>query len=98
MIRPVSGDAALVAYLNGGRHPEIAQAARRQALSSADEDAFDSSDSEDNAYYESPSRDANPIEADVVQRADGSSRTLRAIAADALAAGGHLPDKYAQPY
>lgn len=42
-------DFLFVAYLNGGRHPEIAQAARRQALSSADEDAFDSSDSEDNA-------------------------------------------------
>ncbi|KKO98355.1 pfs domain-containing protein [Trichoderma harzianum] len=63
-IRPVSGDSVLVAYLGSGRHPEIAQAARRQALSSADEDAFESSDSEDNAYYKSPSRDANPIEAD----------------------------------
>ncbi|PKK48311.1 hypothetical protein CI102_6391 [Trichoderma harzianum] len=89
-IRPASGDAILVAYLSGGRYPEIAQAASHQALSSADGDSSDSSDSEDNAYYKSPSRDANPIEADVIQRPDGSSRALRAIAADALAAGGHL--------
>ncbi|KAL6808620.1 hypothetical protein V8C40DRAFT_284864 [Trichoderma camerunense] len=89
-IRPVSGDAVLVAYLGGGSHPEIAQAASHQALPGADEGSFEFSDGEDDASQKSPSRDAKLPEADIIQRPDGAATALRAVAADALAAGGHL--------
>ncbi|KAH0527582.1 hypothetical protein TsFJ059_002567 [Trichoderma semiorbis] len=89
-IRPVSGDAVLVAYLGGGSHPEIAQAASHQALPGADEGSFEFSDGEDDASQKSPSRDAKLPEADIIQRPDGAATALRAFAADALAAGGHL--------
>ncbi|UKZ78099.1 hypothetical protein TrVFT333_005833 [Trichoderma virens FT-333] len=92
-IRPVSGDAVLVAYLGGGSHPEIAQAASHQALPGADEGSFELDDEEDDETpQKSPSRDTNPAKADIIQlqRPDGAATALRAVAADALAAGGHL--------
>ncbi|KAL7940904.1 hypothetical protein V8C42DRAFT_349130 [Trichoderma barbatum] len=84
-IRPFSGDGVLVAYLGNGSHPDVAQAASHQAL-----DGYDLSD-DDEASPKSPSRDANHLdEADIIQRPD-AAMGLRAVAADALAAGGHYP-------
>ncbi|KAL7929467.1 hypothetical protein V8C35DRAFT_194753 [Trichoderma chlorosporum] len=88
-IRPVSGDAVLVAYLGNGRHPEIAQEASHQALPSADEGSFEFSEGEDDASQKSPSRNTNRPEDDIKQRPDVAATALRAVAADALAAGGH---------
>ncbi|RCI13705.1 hypothetical protein L249_7896 [Ophiocordyceps polyrhachis-furcata BCC 54312] len=42
-IRPTSGDAVLVSYLDNGRRPEIARAAGAQSLPGVDEDEDDSS-------------------------------------------------------
>ncbi|KAK1243070.1 hypothetical protein MKX07_003698 [Trichoderma sp. CBMAI-0711] len=99
-IVPVGGDAVLVSYLGGHRHQDVAQAAGQLALPGSD-DPFDLSD-EDASPQKSPSRDANadPLAgADIIPRphvvtaaavATGHHNSLRAVAADALAAGGDV--------
>ncbi|TFB01608.1 hypothetical protein CCMA1212_006140 [Trichoderma ghanense] len=99
-ILPVGGDAVLVSYLGGHRHQDVAQAAGRLALPGGD-DNFELSD-EDASPQKSPSRDANanPLAgADIIQQphvvtaaaaATGHHNSLRAVAADALAAGGDV--------
>ncbi|KAL6862137.1 hypothetical protein J3F83DRAFT_224496 [Trichoderma novae-zelandiae] len=95
-IVPVGGDAVLVSYLGGHRHQDVAQAAGQLALPGGD-DNFELSD-DDASPQKSPSRDtdASPLAgADIIQRphavtaaATGNHNSLRAVAADALAAGG----------
>ncbi|ETR97041.1 hypothetical protein M419DRAFT_92689 [Trichoderma reesei RUT C-30] len=99
-IVPVGGDAVLVSYLGGHRHQDVAQAAGQLALPGSD-DPFELSD-DDASPQKSPSRDTNadPLAgADIIPRphvvtaaaaATGHHNSLRAVAADALAAGGDV--------
>ncbi|PTB61828.1 hypothetical protein BBK36DRAFT_1130746 [Trichoderma citrinoviride] len=97
-IVPVGGDEVLVTYLGGGRHQDVARIAGRVALPGGD-DNFELSD--DDVYpQKSPPRDATAdpsAGADILQRPQavaaavtGDHNSLRAVAADALAAGGDV--------
>ncbi|PHH72189.1 hypothetical protein CDD80_4718 [Ophiocordyceps camponoti-rufipedis] len=79
-IRPSSGDAVLVSYLDNGRRPEIARVAGAQALPGADEDLDD-----DNRLLDSaPSRTCTNI--GDASHITISTPILQHLAADALQA------------
>ncbi|KID69786.1 C2H2 type zinc finger domain-containing protein, partial [Metarhizium hybridum] len=87
-IRPSSGDAVLVAYLDNGRRPEIARAAGYRALPGAD-------DEEEDGLLGDPSSPRRVGESPVYARASGgvpqslgamTSPRLQHLAADALQA------------
>ncbi|KAK8917638.1 hypothetical protein VCV18_010101 [Metarhizium anisopliae] len=87
-IRPSSGDAVLVAYLDNGRRPEIARAAGYRALPGADEE-------EEDGLLGDPSSPRRVGESPVYARASGgvpqslgamTSPRLQHLAADALQA------------